>query len=64
MRATIIALAVLAAVGAVAFDGLAGSVGLGGVVTGTAAAQCIEDGVTGKCHHVCPPLPPPVHCTM
>lgn len=64
MRLSMIALAALVAVGFVAVDGVLASVGEDGVLTGEAAASCIEDGVTGMCHNVCPPLPPPWVCTM
>lgn len=55
MRIGIIAFAALVALGAVAFDGFAESVGVDGVFTQDAAASCIEDGVTGRCWNVCPP---------
>lgn len=58
MRMGIVVMAALAAVGMLAFDGAAESIGAGGVFTGGAVAECTLDPVTNTCLPSCP-LPDP-----
>lgn len=60
MRAIIVATVTLAALAGLALDAVAERALGEAVLAPSAAASCIEDGVTGQCHTLCVPPPRPL----